>query len=321
VGLLVAPLALLAVLSVLTARWITASGLIVIAVAGLATAFAAVGVAVSFDDSAAAVPLWAGSSLSLAWVGLVGAAVIALDAGIPDRVRVLRPIGALAAVLALAVAVAPALTAQLADGATPRSVLTNGPVSTLPAFVAAEGRGSLAIGTLVLDPRDDGLRVEVVWGGSATLSGQSTVDATRTSADDEQRELAALAADLVSPSTDDVVSRLAERGIGFVLLSSAPSTQNDVVLGDRLGAATSLDQRDLLDPVGTTSRGDLWRVNTEVIPRAPLDDHGATVQRLVALGSLGVLVIALLLAVPTASSRRVARRTPRIVGPTSGGSR
>jgi hypothetical protein len=62
-------------------------------------------------------------------------------------------------------------------------------------------------------------------------------------------------------------------------------------------------------------------VNTEVIPRAPLDEHGAALQRLVALGSLGVLVIALLLAVPTAASRLVARRTPRIVGPTSGGSR
>ncbi len=51
VGLLVAPLAVLAVLAVLTPRWITASALIVIAVAGLATAFAAVGIAVSFDHS------------------------------------------------------------------------------------------------------------------------------------------------------------------------------------------------------------------------------------------------------------------------------
>ncbi|MCJ1708947.1 glycosyltransferase [Microbacterium sp. VKM Ac-2923] len=318
VGLLVAPLAVLAVLSVLTPRWITASGLIVITATGLATAFAAVGIAVSFDD-AVAVPLWAGSGLSLAWVGLVGAAVVALDAGIPHRARVLRPIGGIAALLALAVAVAPALTAQLAD-AGDRSVLTNGPVSTLPAFVAAEGRGSLSIGTLVLDPREDGLHVEVVWGGSETLSGQSTLRATRTSADEQDRQLAALAADLVSPSTDDVVSRLAERGIGFVLLASAPSAQNDVVLGDRLGAASSLDQRDLLDPVGETSRGDLWRVNTDVAPRPPLDDHRAGVQRLVALGSLGVLVVALLLAVPTAASRRIARRTPRIVGPTPGGS-
>ncbi|MDQ1083280.1 MULTISPECIES: glycosyltransferase [Microbacterium] len=319
VGLLVAPLAVLAVLSVLTPRWVAASGLIVIAVTGLATAFAAVGIAVSFRDSAA-VSLWPGSGLSLAWVGLVGAAVVALDAGIPDRARVLRPIGGLAAVLALAVAVAPALAAQITDGGD-RSVLTNGPVSTLPAFVAAEGRGSLAIGTLVLDPRSDGLRVQVVWGGSATLSGQSTIDATRTSADDQDRQLASLAVDLVSPSADDVVARLAERGIGFVLLESAPAAEGDVILGDRLGAATSLDQREMLDPVGATSRGDLWRVNTDITPRAPLDDHRAGLQRLVALGSLGVLLVALLLAVPTAASRRVARRTPRIVGPNPGGAR
>lgn len=319
VGLLVAPLAILAVLSVLTPRWVTASGLIVIAATGLATAFAAVGVAVSFRDSVA-VPLWPGAGLSLAWVGLVGAAVVALDAGVPDRVRILRPIGGLAAVLALAVAVAPALTAQLSADAD-RTALTNGPVSTLPAFIAAEGRGSLAVGTLVLDPRADGLRVQVVWGGSATLSGQSTIEATRTSADEQDRELAALAVDLVSPSTDDAVARLAARGIGFVLLEPAASSQGDVALGDRLGAATSLDQRDLLDPVGATSRGDLWRVNTDVVPRAALDDHREGLQRLVTLGSLAVLIVALLLAAPTATSRRIARRTPRIVGPNPGGSR
>ena len=320
VGLLIAPLAVLAVLSVLTPRWITASALIVVAATGLATAFAAIGIAVSFADSVP-VSLWPGAGLSLAWIGLVGAAVVALDAGSPDRARVLRPIGGLTAVLALAVAVAPALTAQLSDAGGDRTALTNGPVSTLPAFIAAEGRGSLSIGTLVLDPRADGLRVQVVWGGSATLSGQSTLEATRTSASAQDRELAALAVDLVSPSTDDAVARLAERGIGFVLLESAPSGEGDVALGDRLGAATSLDQRDLLDPVGATSRGDLWRVNTAVAPRAPLDDHRVGLQRLVALGSLAVLIVALLLAVPTAASRRVARRTPRIVGPNPGGSR
>lgn len=320
VGLLVAPLAVLAVLAVLTPRWITASALIVIAVAGLATAFAAVGIAVSFDHSEP-VPIWPGAGLSLAWIGLVGGAVVALDAGIPARVRVLRPVGALLALAALAVSVAPALTAQTAGPGTDRSVLTNGPVSTLPAFVAAEGRGSLDIGTIVLDPRSDGLRVQVVWGGSATLSGQSTVEATRTTADDQDVELAALAADLVTPSADDVVSRLAARGISFVLLESAPAGEDDVIRGTRLGAATSLDQRDLLDPVGATTRGDLWRVNTAITPRPALDDHRLGLQRLVAVGSLGVVLVALLLAVPTAASRRVARRTPRIVGPNPGGSR
>lgn len=320
VGLLVAPLAVLALLAVLTPRWVTASALLVITVAGLATAFAAVGVAVSFRD-ATAVPVWAGSGLSLAWIGLVGAAVVALDAGIVERVRVLRPIGALAALAALLVAVAPALTAQTAAADSGRSVLTNGPVSTLPAFVAAEGRGSTDIATIVLDPRADGMRVDVVWGDSATLAGQSTVQATRTAASVADEELASLAADLVTPSADDVVTRLADRGIGFVLLASAPAGEDDVIRGARLGAATSLDQRDLLDPVGATSRGDLWRLNTTVVPRASIDDHQTRLQRLVTFGSLGVVLVALLLAVPTAASRRVARRTPRTVGPISGGSR
>ena len=75
------------------------------------------------------------------------------------------------------------------------------------------------------------------------------------------------------------------------------------------------------DGVGTTSRGDLWRVTAPVQPRAPLDDHQSRLQSLVTFGSLGVLLVALLLAVPTGASRRVARRTPRIVGPNPGGSR
>ncbi|MDF2919531.1 MAG: putative glycosyltransferase, partial [Microbacterium sp.] len=319
VGLLIAPLAVLALLAVLTPRWVTASALLIIAAVGLATAFAAVGVAVSFDHGTA-VPLWPGAGLSLAWLGVVGSAMVALDAGIVERVRVLRPIGALVTLAALLVAVSPALTASL-DQSHPRSVLTNGPTSTLPAFVAAEGRGSTAIGTIVLDPRADGLRVDVVWGGSATVGGQSTVQATRIEAQPADRELAALAADLTTPSSDDVIERLGERGIGFVLLQSASAGENDVIRGARLASATSLDQRDALDGVGTTSRGDLWRVTASVQPRPPLDDHQARVQSLVTFGSLGVLLVALLLAVPTSASRRVARRTPRIVGPNPGGSR
>jgi len=319
VGLLIAPLAVLALLAVLTPRWVTASALLIIAAVGLATAFAAVGVSVSFDHGTP-VPLWPGAGLSLAWLGVVGSAMVALDAGIVERVHVLRPIGALVTLVALVVAVGPALTASL-DQSHPRSVLTNGPTSTLPAFVAAEGRGSTAIGTIVLDPRADGLRVDVVWGGSATVGGQSTVQATRTEARPADRDLAELAADLTTPSSDDVVARLAERGIGFVLLQSAPAGENDVIRGARLAAATSLDQRDALDGVGTTSRGDLWRVTADVQPRAPLSDAQVHLRNLVTLGSLGVLLVALLLAVPTTASRRIARRTPRIVGPNPGGSR
>ena len=318
VGLLVAPLAALALLSVLTPRWLTATGLLLIAATGMATALAAVGVAVSFDH-AAPVALWPGGGLSLAWLGVVGAAVTALDAGIVERVRALRPIGALVTLVALGVAVGPSVTAMTSP--TPRAVLTNGPVSTLPAFVAAEGRGSTSVGTIVLDPRADGLRVDVVWGGSATLTGQSTIEATRTRARPADEELATLAADLVTPSSEDAVAGLAARGIGFVLLEPGPVGEDDVIRGARLTAATSLDQRDSLDGVGATARGDLWRVTSTVEPRAALDDHQRRLQQLVAAGSLGVLVVALLLAVPTSASRRIARRTPRTVGPVRGGNR
>ncbi|MDX2291373.1 MULTISPECIES: hypothetical protein, partial [Streptomyces] len=88
-----------------------------------------------------------------------------------------------------------------------------------------------------------------------------------------------------------------------------------------LTAATSLDQRNTLDGVGATARGDLWRVTADVQPRAALDDHQLALQRLVTGASIGVLLVALLLAIPTAASRRVARRTPRTVGPVQGGTR
>lgn len=177
------------------------------------------------------------------------------------------------------------------------------------------------MGTIVLDPRADGLRVDVVWGGSATLTGQSTVEATRTQARPADEELAALAADLVTPSSEDAVAGLAARGIAFVLLEPAPGGEDDVIRGARLTAATSLDQRNSLDGVGSTARGELWRVTSDVQPRAGLDAHQTRVQQLVAVGSLAVLLVALLLAVPTAASRRVARRTPRTVGPVRGGTR
>ena len=114
---------------------------------------------------------------------------------------------------------------------------------------------------------------------------------------------------------------LAARGIGFVLLEPGPGGEDDVIRGARLTAATSLDQRDSLDAVGATARGDLWRVTSGVQPRAALDGTQARLQQLVAAGWIGVLVVAALLAVPTAASRRVARRTPRTVGFVRGGTR
>jgi GT2 family glycosyltransferase len=309
VPLLIAPLAVLALLSLVTSRWPTGAALVVLTLLGMATAFGAVGIAVSSTGSAA-VALWPGTGLSLAWAGVLGAATVALDTGLVERLRMLRPIAAVVVAVALAVVALPALTAS-ARGAT---VLTNGPDSTLPAYVAAEGRDDPRRGTLILDPGADGMIARVVWGGSETLGGQSTVQATRATASAADRELAALAADLVTSTSPQSVDALAGHGIGFVLLTQ-PRDDIEAVRALRLAASTALDQRDGLDAVGDTSRGVLWRVLGDVQPRAAETAAVRDTARLLASAQLAVVAICLLLAVPTAASRRSARRTPRIVGP------
>ncbi|MCK6066799.1 MULTISPECIES: glycosyltransferase [Microbacterium] len=306
VPLLIAPLALLALASLVTPRWPAAAAMMALALLGLATAFGAVGIAVSFAGSST-VPLWPGAGLSLAWAGALGAATVTLDTGLVPRVRMLRPAVALILAGGVAVAALPALTASARDAA----VLTNGPASTLPAYVAAEGRGDARTGTIVIDPRGSGMVVQVVWGGSETLGGQSTLQATRTAPTAADRELAALAADLVTSTGPDAVAALAERGIGFVMLA-APTGDVEAVRALRLAASTALDQRDGLD---AASRGVLWRVTGDVEPRPDASAAVHDTARVLALLQIAVVVIGLLLAVPTAASRRIARRTPRIVGP------
>ena len=221
----------------------------------------------------------------------------------------------LAAALVFAGAVAlavPSLTALSRGTAT----IANGPASTLPAFVAAEGRDDPDVGTIVLTPQADaGVAAQVVWGGSETIGGQTTLLSTRTEATPQDDELAAIAADLVTPSSEDVVAQLADRGIGFILLAPTTPPESDAARTMRLSAMTALGQRDSLVVVGDTAKGELWRVVDEIAPRPGEAASVSAVTRWIALGQLAIFAIALLLAVPTATSIREARRTPRVVGP------
>ncbi|MGO3192199.1 MAG: glycosyltransferase family 2 protein, partial [Microbacterium sp.] len=131
--LLIAPIALLALAAAVAPRWGAGVTLLGVTMTGLVTAFLAVGVTVTFAQGTP-VEIWPGSGLSLAWVGLVGAALVALDTAI--TMPRLRVVAVTVAGLALAVCAVPALTALHTD----RTALTNGPESTLPAYVAAEAR-------------------------------------------------------------------------------------------------------------------------------------------------------------------------------------
>ncbi|WP_439591519.1 glycosyltransferase [Microbacterium sp.] len=310
VPLLSAPLALLALLAPLTPRWSTGLVLLLVTALGVGTAFAAVGVSVAFTPSIAA-PLWPGTGLSLAWLGVLGGAIVALDAGLDDRVALLR--GAIAGVVvagALVLAV-PSLTAVARDTA----LLTNGPRSTLPAYVAARGADDPNVGTLVLTPlREGGASAVIVWGGGETLGSQSTIVSTATVATAQDDEVAQLAAGLMTGSAEDLTAELVDDAVSFVLLANASDAESDDGRALSLAAESAIDQRAGLEAVGTTTRGILWRVVESVPDRA---EAPASVHRIagwIAALQIAIAGIAVLLAVPTAATRRDARRTPRVVG-------
>lgn len=304
--LLIAPLALLALAAAVAPRWGAGITMLVVTMTGLATAFVAVGVTVSFVEGVP-VAIWPGTGLSVAWAGAVGAALVTLDTAI--TLPRLRIAAATVAGIALAVCAVPALTAMHTD----RTVLTNGPESTLPAFVEAEASGDLDVATLVVTPQNDGgLASEVVWGSSATLGAQTTLLSTSTTA--QGTDIAALTVDLLSSRTFDAAGELAEHGLHFVLLDQVDANEGDAARASRIAAVTALDQRVGFVKVSETDKGVLWRLESSPEVRADLTNTQSATARIITTLQLIVLFAALLLAVPTRASRRAARAQSRIVG-------
>ncbi|MDP3949810.1 glycosyltransferase [Microbacterium sp.] len=304
--LLIAPLVLLALAAAIAPRWGAGITLLVVAMTGLATAFLCVGVTVSFAQGVP-VEIWPGSGLSLAWVGVVGAALVTLDTAV--TLPRLRVAAVTVAGLALAVCAVPALTALHTD----RTVLTDGPESTLPAFVAAEAKGDREIATLVLTPQNDGgLAAEVVWGASETLGAQTSMLSTAT--EPQGTDISALSVDLLSTRTFDAPGELAAHGIHFVLLDQIDAEETDAARAFRVAAVTALDQRAGFVKVGETDKGVLWRLEATPSERASLSNVQEGTATAVTALQLIVLFAALLLAIPTRASRRAARAQSRIVG-------
>lgn len=305
--LLIAPVLVLALAALVIGRSIPVLVLALAGLAGLGTAVAAIGVAVA-SDAQATITLWPGAALSLYLLAALCAAALALDA-LPREghtaARIRVPVAAFT-MLALGVSAVPALTAPLRGAA----AITEGSTSTLPAYVEAEGRDGLSTATFIVTPTADGAAIaDVVWGETASLGGQSTLRSARSGADDADDETAQLTARLIADPEGDVIDDLAAHGVAFVLLGGG--ADSDAARALRLEAETSLDQRPDLEIVGDTARGKLWRITTTVADRPALD--GGAAWR-IALLQGGVVLAALLLALPTRSSLAQARRMPRVVG-------
>jgi hypothetical protein len=296
-----------------------------VAVAGFATAVLGAQLAVAAAGETAVTP-WPGSALSVAWLGLVAAAVLGLSAGRRVLARTARgALGGLAA-LGVAAAVLPLLWAVAggSGGAVP------GAQRTLPALVAAGAETDPTIGTLVLEAQPgSGLRAAVERGAGATLEEQSTLYSAAPADAALGADLAALAGNLASRSGYDPVPMLEAQRIGYVLL--APGMHDTKTVHDR--AAAAMDANPRFTPVTSTSHGTLWRyTGLDAGLPAPAPSGPGNLDTALGAGVLGmqllVLLVTLLLALPTGgladwvrperearrgSGLRAARRTPAAV--------
>jgi len=308
VPVLLLPLAIVALAALFLPGSMRAATLLVTAFLGLVTAFGAVHLALLIGGSTA-VPIWAGAGLSLYWLGVAGSAVVCLDS--------LRRAGAVPAIavgLVTALAVVP-LVAAVPTGATP-VVASNG--RTLPAFVAASAQQDPSQGTLIVTPQPDGgVAVAIVRGAGPTLDDRSTVATTTARVTDADSRIAELAGNLVADSGLDTGPLLSELGVRFVLLAPPSTSAGEPVSGAASAraatASASLDSDPALAHVGPTDKGTLWRFDGDLQTR-PQNDRMPWMSTLVAVGLAIVFAIALLLSVPTTTSRRIAEMTPRTVG-------
>jgi hypothetical protein len=285
VAALLAPLAALAVLAVFLPGSRRAIPLLALALLGFVTAVASVHLELS-HVGATTTPIWPGSGLSLYWLGLAGAAVVALDS---LASAVVLP--ALLAMLGSVALAAPLVVAPLLGGTA--VVETNGRM--LPAFVTAQSATVPQVGTLELTPQPDGSLAATVHRGAGTaLDEQSTLAATDTA--EIEGDLATLAGNLAARSGFDEADALQKAGISFVLI---PEAEAGAAATARTRAADALDSNPLFVAIGETDFGYLWRYTGTAEGTPP---PSASIGQLIVLGL--VFGAAALLAIPTGTRRR-----------------
>jgi len=285
VVVLFAPLAVLAFLSLFLPGARRAVPALIIALLGFATAVLAHTVqvgAVGIDP----VTVWSGPGVSLFWLGLVAAAVGALDA----FGRAATPVSVLAVLTTTALAL-PLLGAMAIGTATVQP--STGRI--LPALVTAEAGSTPDIGTLVISSLGEpGVAVALERGRGATLDEQSTLVSTKQDADEVDSRLAVLAGNLAARSGFDFVSEFTSLGVSFVLVP--PSDGDDATYRATVEA---LDGNETLNPVGSTDNGLLWRFEGTVESPPTHPGNTETVLGQWYLIALGIVFgVTVLLAIP-----------------------
>lgn len=303
-SVLVLPLVLAALAVVLAPRVRRAVLTLGTVLLGFATAVAATHISVAVAG-AEVVPVWAGAGLSLAWLGLILAAVVALGA-----IRRGGAIVAAAVAVVTLVAVVPSAVA-IATNSVP---LMPAAERSLPAFVIAEAENDPRVTTLRLRPEaDGGIRATLEHGAGATLDDQSTLDQTRTELTDDEEELATIAGNLASRSGFDPEAAVREFGVTFVLLAPAADDGREPTQTEER-TRTALDGNAALVAVGETDFGTLWRFSSAepdaAATRIPAG-AGGWLGALITTIQLIVIGATLLLSIPTGAGREIDRRPVR----------
>jgi GT2 family glycosyltransferase len=294
-AVLLVPLAVVALVALFLPGARRAIPATLLALAGLVTAVASSQIAVATSGSAAVGP-WPGAGSSLYWLGLIGAAVVALE--VLGRIAL---VPGLVVLLATATAVAPLLVVPIIGASTAGP----GDGRVLPALVVAEAADQPDRGVLVLTPQVDGsLAVRVDRGAGQVLDATSTIVATRPEPSEDGLALAELAGNLSSRGGYDPRPGLQSFGVAFVLLAPGPVGPDADAIGER--AAEALDAQESLVPIGETAYGTLWSFPGLGEVEAPAGPD--PVIRSAILGAQGVVFgFVLLLALPFGRRRRAVR--------------
>ncbi len=302
VAVLLAPFAILALLALFVPGTRRAIPSMLIALLGYVTAVGVAHIAVTHVGSEV-VSVWSGAALSLFWLGLIGGAMVTLDAirsvAAPFAVLTSLTVGALAV---------PLLGAAYLGLAQPRSSDDR----MLPAFVTVEAAVHPSVQTLVLSRTgNDAIFATVQQGRGTTLDEQSTIDATAPRLRTEDVRLAKLAGNLASRSGYDASTDLDRLGIDFVLLTGQ---NGDGAVHERILQA--LDGNGLLTPVGKTDKGFLWRTGTDAgTVVAHPGNTGTPLGIVILLGQGIVFAVTILLGIPTVRRRRRQRAGDPLTGP------
>jgi hypothetical protein len=251
-----APLVILAVLSLAVGRALAGATFAGLVVLGLLTASASTALFSGYEGFEP-VAVWAGSGVSVLYLGLVLGAGATLDHvdfedSLGNALSGLGPWLARFATIALALTsalqVAPFVVATW-SGST--AVAPSATGRALPAFVAAEAATNPAIGTLVITELGEDFHVVLERGAGPTLtSSSSLVRARGTEITPRDEDLARLVGALVRPSAADATELLQAYGIRFILLEAPVDSE----------AALTLAQHPELVGASSTGAQALWQV-------------------------------------------------------------